>query len=201
MNRKTRALLHIVLLAPLLLIGMNSQVIAADNQNAESNLLTHLANILVEKNISLQELETAANHNDIDAQIELADYYYEQQDFHNAKIWYEKAAAQHNSEALLQLGFMYDEGLGVEQDYIQARKFYQESALLGNASSQFNLAYMYDEGLGVERDYALAKTWYEKAASQQHPYAENNLGYMYEKGLGVKQDYQKAKQWYKKAAL
>ena len=200
-NRKIPALLHIILVALLLLVGANSLAMAAEDQNVESKMLTHLAHILVEKNSALAELEADANNGDIDAQTQLADYYYEKQDFDNARLGYEKAAKLGSDSALLQLGFMYDEGLGVDQDYIKAVEFYQQAALLGNASGQFNLAYMYDEGLGVERDYAIARNWYEKSAAQQHPFAENNLGYMYEKGLGVKQDYQKARYWYQKSAI
>ncbi|WEJ91890.1 MAG: hypothetical protein P0Y63_13055 [Klebsiella huaxiensis] len=42
-------------------------------------------------------------------------------DYQQAKIWYEKAAAQNDPRAQVKIGVMYANGLGVNQDYQLAK--------------------------------------------------------------------------------
>jgi len=104
------------------------------------------------------------------------------------------AAAQFN------LGFMYDNGLGVPPDYAQAMQWYRQAAEQGYADAQYSLGSMYANGRGVPRDDAQAVQWYRKAAAQGLALAQTNLGFNYSHGRGVPQDDALAVQWYRKAA-
>lgn len=127
-------------------------------------------------------------------------YFLNNKDYVQAKEWYEKAADNGNTQAEYFLGYMYQEGLGVEKNYSKAREHYEKAAADGIVGAQNNLAYMYIHGLGVEKDYAKAIEWYEKAAAAGNAQAQHSLGIMYQNGEGVEQDYSKAAEWYKKAA-
>ncbi len=103
-------------------------------------------------------------------------------------------------EAQLNLGFMYNQGLGVPQDNIEAAKWYRQTAEQGLAEAQAELGTLYFHGLGVPQDFFEAEKWSRKAALQGHPTGQFNLGTMYVFGLGVPRDYSKAATWFRKAA-
>ena len=100
------------------------------------------------------------------------------------------AIAQYN------LGFMYENGLGVLQDYETATEWYTLSAEQGTAPAQYNLGLMYNNGKGVLQDYKVAIKWYTLSAEQGHAEAQTNLGLLHDYGRGVVQDYVKAHMWY-----
>ena len=50
------------------------------------------------------------------------------------------------------LGYMYQNGMGVERDYAEAVKWYRLAADGGNSIAEANLAFMYLGGLGVAKD-------------------------------------------------
>ena len=77
-----------------------------------------------------------------------------------------KAAELGSESAMCQLGYMYDQGLGVDVDFKNAREWYEKAANLGYSDAQCNLGYIYQEGIGVEVDYKEAMKWYLKAAEQ-----------------------------------
>jgi len=98
------------------------------------------------------------------------------------------------------IGYMYEDGSGVEQDYAEAVKWYRKAAKQKNANAQCSLSYMYAYGYGVAQDYAEAFKWFRKAAEQGDAIGQSNLGYMYDNGHGIEQDKAKAVEWYRKAA-
>lgn len=113
---------------------------------------------------------------------------------------FETLAKEGNVGAQFQLGWMYDNGLGVPQDYSQAQTWYRKAAAQGNANAQSNLGTMYGNGQGVSQDYTKAAAWFLKAAAQGEAEAQFNLGFMYTNDHGVPQDYSQALTWYRKAA-
>ena len=136
-----------------------------------------------------------------EAQNSIGETYYDNHDYARAMEWYQKAAAQGHALAQNNIGFLYQNGLGVEQDYAKAMEWYQKAAVNGNDVAQNNLGYFYLNGLGTERNYTKAIEWFSKAAAQNNDSAQNSLGNMYYGGLGVTQDYAEAREWYQKAAL
>jgi uncharacterized RDD family membrane protein YckC len=121
-------------------------------------------------------------------------------DFAKAAVLYRKAAEQGDAAAQLNLGIMYDQGLGVTQDYEQAVGWYRKAAEQGRAPAQFNLGVAYCEGQGVPQDFAQAAIWYRKAAEQGDASAQFTLGAAYCEGQGVPQDYADAYFWLNLAA-
>jgi TPR repeat protein len=112
--------------------------------------------------------------------------------------WALKGADGNVPMAINQLGWQYQNGMGVPVDTAEARRRYQQSAQLGDATGESQLGWMYAHVEPV--DYQLAMEWYRKAADQNDATAENNIGFLYENGLGVAQDYNQAASWYEKAA-
>jgi len=77
------------------------------------------------------------------------------------------ARAQHD------LGYKYEEGLGVDQDdkeadkwYLKAVKGYTSAAEQGDIEAQHELGLMYHFGTGVTKNNKKALYWYIKAAAQ-----------------------------------
>ncbi len=123
-----------------------------------------------------------------------------EKDLEQAKLWFELAAQNGNSEAQFELGQLFYIGKGTEKDYYNAREWWLESALQGNLDAQQKLGYLYSEGLGVERNYDQAQLWYKKAAQQGHAEAQTLLGSLYHEGNRIPTNYIEAFKWYKLAA-
>ena len=87
-------------------------------------------------------------------------------DYANAVRLYRPLAAKGDPSAQVNLGFMYDEGLGVPQDYAEAVKWYRRAADQGEPQGLSNLANMYRDGLGVRQDYIQAHLWFNLAAAR-----------------------------------
>ena len=113
---------------------------------------------------------------------------------------YRKVAEQGDARGQYNLGYMYENGQGVEKSAVQAVAWYRKAAEQGNALAQYNLGVMYANGQGVEKDAVQAVSWYRKAAEQGEALAQYNLGVMYENGQGVGKDIVQAVSWYRKAA-
>ncbi len=73
--------------------------------------------------------------------------------------WYEKAAAQGDSNALLNLGAIYATGDGVLTDYTKAIEYYKKSADFGNYLALENLAIMHFSAQGTAQDLIAAYTY------------------------------------------
>ena len=74
----------------------------------------------------------------------------------------------------MQVGNIYNEGLGVKQDYAEAVRWYRLAAAQGHASAQSNLGTMYGEGQGVVQDYTRAHMWFNLAAVKGNSNAVQN---------------------------
>jgi len=125
---------------------------------------------------------------------------YQKGDYATALQEWQPLAEQGNASAQYNLGWMYDNGKGVQENGVEAAKWYRKSAEQGNASAQYNLGLMYENGQGVQEDDAEAVRWYRKAAEQGHAAAQYNLGGMYASGEGLQENKVEAVRWYRKAA-
>lgn len=56
-----------------------------------------------------------------------------EQNYIKAIKYYQSAAEKENTDALINLGFIYEKGKGVEQSYSKANEYYQSAADKGNA--------------------------------------------------------------------
>jgi len=110
--------------------------------------------------------------------------------------WYKMAAEQGHVSAQLNLGVIYNQGIGAKQNYAEAAKWYGKAAAKGSKKGQLNLGILYDLGRGVKKDLVKAAEFYKKAAKQGMRDAQYNLGIIYYNGEGgVKQDYSESYAW------
>jgi TPR repeat protein len=90
---------------------------------------------------------------------------YDEGDYETALNYFKKAAAKGHLGAQVDIGWMYEEGLGVKQDDEQAVHWYEKAAKQGSAGGQYNLGWMYENGRGLKQDDKEAYYWYLLAAA------------------------------------
>lgn len=126
---------------------------------------------------------------------------YVPQDYAQAFYWFTKAAAQDNSEALLQLSGCYYYGLGTTQDFAQAALYLQRAAELTNYVAMKSLGHMLMRGLGVPKDTEAARRWLTRAAVEGgNRRAMYNLGALYSGQVGDTNAMAEAFHWFKRGA-
>lgn len=79
-----------------------------------------------------------------------------------------EAAKQGDADAQCDLGYCYQEGIGVVKNDYEAIKWYKESARQGNANAQYNLG-------DFEKNNDEAIKWYKKSARQGNADAREKL--------------------------
>jgi len=126
---------------------------------------------------------------------ERGDAAYEMGDYEEAFKWYSQAAEQGNLAAQLNIGIMYDDGIGVAENDAEAAKWFRLAAEQGDEQAQHNLGVMYEEGEGVAPSHSEAVKWYRMAAEQGYAPSQLNLGVMYAQGTGVSKNYVEAHKW------
>ncbi len=97
------------------------------------------------------------------------------QDFAQARVWYEKAAARGHADAQFNLAALLYAGRGGDADPAAAAAWYEKAAVQGHADAQAALGYLYENGDGVPLDAARAAEWYRKAAAQGNARAKKAL--------------------------
>ena len=73
------------------------------------------------------------------------------------------------------MGFLYENGLGVEQNSEKAFLLYQQAATDGNVVALKNLARCYSEGIGITRDSAKVIELYTNTALRLKSFAITEL--------------------------
>ena len=99
----------------------------------------------------------------------------EKADYNEAINWYREAAENEDPLAQNNLGWMYQQGLGVEQSLEISAYWCEEAAKQGYEIAQYNLGWMYENGKGVDKDYDQAAIWYKKAADPGDEQAKDKL--------------------------
>ena len=153
--------------------------------------------------------------NDARLKYQLGRAYQKANNFIAAVAQYQKSATQQYAPAQNNLGFMYENGLGVPKDLRQANAWVRKAAENGDQTAQFGLGVVYENGRGVQKNLAQSITWYRKAAEQGYseglvaiqrlaesgdPFAQIGLGGMYESGSGVSKSLERAIDWYRISA-
>jgi len=87
-------------------------------------------------------------------------------DSDKAREWYDKATAQGNADAQLELGLLYYYGRGLGKDYARSKELFQAAASQGVAEAQMLLAMHYLQGLGVQKDAEKASKMLFKACGK-----------------------------------
>ena len=137
---------------------------AADNGNVEAMFI--IGNSIPD---AIVYLENAANKGHIPAMISYA-YKLDQEmnQPEKAAEYYQKAADQHDPDALCNLGVLYENGRGVAKDIDKALSCYREAAMLGSSLGQYNYAVLLESKGDIEQ----AMKFYKMAADRNDPDAQ-----------------------------
>ena len=136
-------------------------------------------------------LERAASNDEPHALYQLGLYYAEKADLAKSIQYYQRAAELNSGDALLELYYIYGEGIGVEQDDDKALFFLKKVAELGNQEAIEELAAMALSGQG-NMDAKEAEYWIKKAGYTEEMLKE--LDKLQEKSLEMFKKTQKENQ-------
>ena len=136
-------------------------------------------------------LERAASNDEPHALYQLGLYYGEKADLAKSIQYYQRAAELNYGDALLELYYIYGEGIGVEQDDDKALFFLKKVAELGNQEAIEELAAMALSGQG-NMDAKEAEYWIKKAGYTEEMLKE--LDKLQEKSLEMFKKTQKENQ-------
>jgi TPR repeat protein len=105
-----------------------------------------------------------------------------------------------DSDAQVNLGYLYARGDAVAQNQAESQHLYELSAAQGNGEGMSALGYKYEFGSGVTPDLQIAVGWFCRAIAHGNPRAMNNLAVLHVDGKGVPQDFAEARSLYLQAA-
>ena len=131
---------------------------------------------------ALHWLERAASNDEPYALYQLGLYYAEKADLAKAIKYYQRAAELNNADALLELYYIYGEGVGVEQDDDKALFYLKKAAELGVQEAIEELAAQALSGEG-NMDAKEAEYWIKKAGYTEEMLKE--LDKLQEKSLDM----------------
>ena len=153
---------------------------------------------------------------DIDKIIELADEHYEREEYEKAFELFKQIAEADDPYGQYSLGFMYENGVGVEADSEKSLAWYKKAAEQDHAESQCKVGlYHYNEGHKLENGYRApgshyirrenhhyvqAVYWLKKAAEQGDAEAQYRFAYCCDNECGMEADWKLAQHWAKEAA-
>ena len=153
---------------------------------------------------NVRKLMKLAEKGDTQAQIELADAYFNgkgvKRSFQDAVTWLQKAAEAGDAQSQYQLATCYLEGKGVSKSDEAAVQWLEKAASAGIPAAQRQLALCYRDGRGVAQSNEKYFTWIEKNADNEKPEVQLDLAKAYYNADGVKKDISKARLWAEKAA-
>ena len=121
-------------------------------------------------------------------------------DIHEAVRFYMLAAGGGHVKAQVNIGTLYEKGIGVEQSDAIAVRYYTRASDSGDAKAMFNLGMCYKNGKGVAQNDEEAIRLLKESAGKGNTNAKFVLGVLYAKGKRVGQDAKEAINFYNSAA-
>ena len=116
------------------------------------------------------------------------------------RAWSDLAAAG-DPEAQHNIGYMYEEGLGVTQQYDLAMEWYRRAASGGLAEADHNLGMMYVDGRGAARSWAQGLIHFRKAAEKGLIESRYMIALSYFEGEGQIQNRRLAYEGFRETAI
>ena len=161
-----------------------------------------------------QLFRESAEHNDPDGIFYTAYFLLKESSLNSSDENYYQAASllrkvllinENHSDALYYMGYLHENGLGVDQDSKTAFKYYAQAVEASNETdgkALYKLATMLYTGNGITyTDKQKALTLYLKAANLGDSDAAYILGVLHEEGLDVESNLQLASEFYKRSAV
>lgn len=159
-----------------------------------------------EIDLALEMMTKAAELGNADAQQDLAEWYYcEDNDFPNddnlAMEWATKAYKNNNPYSVYFLYNCYLNGTGTPMNEKYAIELLKESADMGFARAIEDIGNFYFAGLHIEKDENKAIKYFQQLSVDDNCSNETayNIGVIYWKGKGTSVNYQKAVEWFEYA--
>ena len=98
-----------------------------------------------------------------------------------------------NSQAMVNLGWLYKHGIGVERNYFTAYTWFMRGSITDNSNANYNIGLLYLKGLGVKQDIVQGLNLLTDSADKKNSIAMKIIGdYYFEKN-----DLDSALKWYK----
>jgi TPR repeat protein len=138
------------------------------------------------------------------------DYATREQNWDQARRFYQKAVELHHPVAAHTLGtqalrgyFHISDGVTEHErrppDYQLAFQLYQKSASLDCGPGCLGLGLLYAQGQGTEKNPAKALKWFRRGTELGNAHAMRSLGACYRHGFGVDRSDEQAKYWFEKS--
>lgn len=113
--------------------------------------------------LNVKTLEIGAKQGNLEAMIDLSNYYVSNlKTIKEAVYWSEEAANHGSTEAMERLGFLYKEDPTI-RDFNKSFFWFKQAAEHGKGIARVELAKMYSNGITVQQDLKIAKYWLLKA--------------------------------------
>lgn len=151
--------------------------------------------------IDLPGLRSAAQAGDREAQKQLGDAYLHgnlglPKNIADAYLWWLKAAAQGDVEAMNNVGYTLYRGMLGKTDFVAARRWFEKAARAGYGNSMVSLARMNERGEAGKPNPKKALEWLLKAGEANNPQAIQWLAMLYRNGgLGQTANPERAAYW------
>lgn len=113
---------------------------------------------------------------------------------------YREFADQGHPGAMNNLGWLTEQGLGIERDIDAATELYRKAAQVGEMYGQYNLALMHMGRSDHPKDLQKAAKWMAKAAAQHYAPAQSRLAHFYENSILPDPNGLEARKWHMRAA-
>lgn len=88
-------------------------------------------------------------------------------DLVEARRWLEAAADSGSVEAMGAVGWLYEQGLGVEPDAARALEYYHKAYEAGENEYGLRIGWMYIQGIGLEPDQAAGEAWFRRVIDER----------------------------------
>lgn len=154
---------------------------------------------------NLTSLEQAALDGDLDAQLDLAHYYHEEEAPHYAPEkafeWALKAATADLANAQAFVGDCFSQGIGTTEDQSKAFYWYSKAALAGHSGAERKIGEMYLSGNVVAQDLDVALYWLRRSCEHDDIDSQIYLAERLNDGEIFDADLEESTRWYRAAAL
>ena len=128
--------------------------------------------------MDIEKLEVQAEHGDLNAQIELSNFYGKRKEYDKAFKWVEKAA-ENDVMSKCNLGIMYLNGYGTEKNLDEAFYCFFEADQQGNTYATYMLGVCCVNGYGTQKNNDLAIQCFKRAAKKDNIASLKQLAEMY----------------------